>query len=385
MTSSGVPNKDRAEGALSVYRDAMRQYIAPILEEEYGLEWFISQVLTKEARKPNQKRHQQLRQSLLLDGTPPQDLIDVADIPYLIQNNRHSFNDLRRADIERMDSIRSLRNELNHTGHAGDCTPSYADAVVGLCGLVLERCDLLDAVERIRRLSPMEPARRVGTTAEALSEERRRRHPELEERERAETEGLHGALDEARANQALLIFRKAMRRHIGSVLQRAYGLTWLLQVYGDDAPGVNRHRRVRLLHELDRGVPPWQLIDVSDFPFLVRNDQQLFPDLGPADIDRMVSITSLRNRLAHSHDRTPGEDDEIVDLCSLVLERCGLQYEAEDVRRLSLPAFDDDDGLRRWFDADEGRQQRHPSEYVALERREQKQHRSLFSRILRRG
>lgn len=350
MTSSDVPNKDRAEGTLSIYRSEMRRYISLSLEREYGPDWVLS-MLSNDTRE----RYPGLQGD---PGVTPEELVDVAEFPHLIQDNRHSFDDLRRADIDRMHWIRVLHNELYHADHVGDCTSSYADAVVGLCGLVLERCGLLDAVERIRQLSLGEAA----VTAQRDRVRFRERHVQA----LAETEGLRGALDAARADRALLIYRAAMRQHIQSILQREYGSDWLSQVLGGE--GRVRARRLRML---DQGHDPEEMLDVGDFPFVTRANRQFLPHLRPADIDAMHSIRDLRNAIVHDAGPTPDRADTIVDLCSQVLERCGLVSEAETVRRLSLPAFNDDEGLRRWFDADEGRRQRHRSEHAALEQREQ--------------
>ena len=374
MTSNGVPNKDRAESALSVYHSAMQKYISLILQREYGPDWIINQMLTEEARRRNRKRYQQLQQSLL-DGTHSQDLIDLTDIPHLIEGNRDSFDDLRRADIDRMHWIRDLRNGLQHAAHADDCSPSYAEAVVGLCGLVLERCDLADAVERIRRLSSVEPGG-VETVATTPNEEHWRRVREPEARGRAKWEQRRaGVLDEARADRALLIYRAAMRRHIQEVLQREFGSDWLHQALESETPGRVRRgveRRLRMLLDLlDQGHDPEEMLDVGDFSVVIRENGQLFPVLQPVDLDKMVSISLLRNKLAHSLDRTPGEDDEIVDLCGLVLERCGLQDAAKDVRRLSLPEFGHNwTAMREWFDAGPERRGRHPEAYAELRRME---------------
>ncbi len=367
MTSNGVPNKDRAESALSVYRSAMQKYISLILQREYGPDGIIDRMLTEEARRRNRKRYQQLQQSLL-DGTPSQDLIDLTDIPHLIEGDRDSFDDLRRADIDRMHWIRDLRNGLHHTALADDCSPSYADAVVGLCGLVLERCDLADAVERIRRLSSVEPGG-VETVATTPNEERWRRIREREAREPARWEHRRvGVLDEARADRALLIYRAAMRRHIREVLQREFGSDWLHQALESGTPGRVR-RWVRMA---EHGYNPEQLIDIGDFPVVIRENGQFFPVLQPADLDKMDSIALLRNKFAHSLDRTPGEDDEIVDLCGLVLERCGLQDAAKDIRGLSLPEFGHDwVAMREWFMADPERSRRHPEAYAELEQAEE--------------
>lgn len=367
MTSNGAPNKDRAEGALSVYRSAMQKYISLILQREYGPDWIIAQMLTEEARKRNRRRYQQLQQSLL-DGKPSQDLIDFTDIPHLIGGNRDSFDDLRRVDIDRMHWIRDLRNGLHHAAHADDCSPSYADAVVGLCGLVLERCDLADAVERIRQLSSMEPASGVETAAEAMSEWQGRRARDLEEQWRDERERFRGALGDDRADRALLIYRAAMRRHIRSVLQAEFGSDWLHKALKSETPVRVRRDVERRLRMLKHGHAPEDLIDIGDFPFVIGGSEQLFPVLQPADFTAMDDIRRLRNEIAHDLNRTPDQADTTVDLCSQVLMRFGLVDEAETIRRLSLPGFGNDwAAWRKWFNEDPGRLGRHPEAFKMLE------------------
>ena len=334
MTSSDFPNKDRAEDALIIYRDAMRQYISLILRQEYGPDWIRSQVLNDDLHERNPGRYERGLQALTRD-TLPHDLIDLADVPRLIQNNRHSFDDLRRADIDRMHWIRGLRNELHHADPAGDCTPSYADAVVGLCGLVLEQCGLTDAVERIRRLSSAEPASGGETPSTALREERQSHHRGRRSQDLAATEPSYGgALAEARAGRALLIYRAAMRRYVSSILQQEYGDDWLRQALEGEMRGhYPRSARARLLASLNRGEDPEHLVDIHDASFIVQSNQQLFPDLQPVDIERMHSIILWRAALAH-HELRPGPADEILDACSLVLKRFGLFDEAERIRRL---------------------------------------------------
>ena len=152
MSSDSFPNRCHADSALIIYRDAMRRYIAPILEEEYGPDWIFEQVLTGEARKRNWRSYQQRRQSLL-GGTPPQDLIDLADIPFLINDNKDPlFPMIQDVDIKRMRLIRDLRNELQHSDRPGDCTTYDARAIANLCAAALEHCGLLEAANRIDQL-----------------------------------------------------------------------------------------------------------------------------------------------------------------------------------------------------------------------------------------
>ena len=164
MADGGIPNKHRADSALTIYRDAMRQYIAPILEREHGPNWFRSQKLSLSDA-------QQWR--ALQSGSPAHGLIDLADIPFLIDDNRSAFPTLDRTDVARMHTIRELRNSIHHFHGEGDCTREQADAIVGLCVLVLERCGLPDAVESIRSLSAAAPASSAPETD--LQKERARR------------------------------------------------------------------------------------------------------------------------------------------------------------------------------------------------------------------
>ena len=149
MADGGIPNKHRADSALTIYRDAMRQYIAPILEREHGPKWFRSQKLGLSDAQ---------RRRALESGSPPHGLIDLADIPFLIDDNRSAFPTLDRTDVARMHTIRDLRNSIQHFHGEGDCTREQTDAITGLCVLVLERCGLSEAVESIRSLSAAEPA-----------------------------------------------------------------------------------------------------------------------------------------------------------------------------------------------------------------------------------
>ena len=159
MADGGIPNKHRADSALTIYRDAMRQYIAPILEREHGPNWIRSQVLNEQARERNERSYARRLQSLE-SGSPPHRLIDLADIPFVIDHNHSAFPTLDRADTARMHTIRDLRNGMQHSHGEGDCTREEADAVAGLCVLALERCGLSDAAKNIRGLSsaPSTPA-----------------------------------------------------------------------------------------------------------------------------------------------------------------------------------------------------------------------------------
>ena len=158
MAEEGLPNRNRALSALDIYRDAMRAYIAPILEREHGPDWIRSQVLNATARGRNPPSYERRLQSLQR-GTPPRDLIDLAEIPFLIQDNASLFSDLDQSDTRRMQEIRRLRNEVFHSLHDHDIYTHDVDAIVERCALVLERCGLPAAVEEVRRLAHAEDDR----------------------------------------------------------------------------------------------------------------------------------------------------------------------------------------------------------------------------------
>ena len=151
MADGGIPNRNRMGSALIIYRDAMRQYIAPILEREHGPNWIRLLVLNERARMRNERSYDE-RLRLLETGSPPHSLIDLADIPFLIDGDLGAFPTLDRADVDLMHAIREVRNRVEHH-REGDCTRGEVEAVAGLCILVLERCGLSVAAENIPSLS----------------------------------------------------------------------------------------------------------------------------------------------------------------------------------------------------------------------------------------
>ena len=207
MADGGFPNRNRADNALTIYRDAMREYIAPILEREHGPDWIRSQVLNDELRERNRRSYERQLQSLK-GGTPARDFIDLAEIPFLIRNNLNAFPDLSEVDVQRLQEIRRLRNEIAHD-QAGDMSEAAA-SVANLCALALERCGQTEAAERVRRMLP------TATDAESedidalrrwfeADPDRRKRHPDAfaelvhAEDERAARAGLEADLAAQRA------------------------------------------------------------------------------------------------------------------------------------------------------------------------------------------
>ena len=164
MADGGIPNKHRADSALTIYRDAMRQYVAPILEREHGPNWIRSQDLSLSAAQ--QRR-------ALESGSPLHSLIDFVDISFLIDRNFSAFPTLGGTEVDLTHAIRKLRNDIYHSQREGDCTRGEADAVAALCVLVLERCGLSDAAENIRNL-PSATAASTASDADLQNERARR-------------------------------------------------------------------------------------------------------------------------------------------------------------------------------------------------------------------
>ena len=392
MAEGGFPNRTRADNALTIYRDAMRAYIAPILEREHGPDWIRSQVLNATARERNPSSYDRRLQSLQR-GTPPRDLIDLAEIPFLIQDNAHLFPDLDQSDTRRMHMIRDLRNEIQHADRAGDCAPEEAASLAGLCTLVVERCGLSDAVENIRGLSSDEPG---GGSAEAdLREQRERREwdkarlagkrPEeltpLEQQRLADIEWeeewerrefvrrereeiarfgddidglrLWFDADEARhgrhrSEHATLIQREQERREREQAEIAAFGddLDGLRLWFDADEARRDRHR--------------------SEHATLIQREQER-REREQAEIaafgDDLDGLRRWFNADEARHDHYRSEH-------ATLLQQEEARYERE---RAEIAALGGDiDGLRRWFDADRYKIRRHryPSEYATLLRRE---------------
>lgn len=175
MASSGYPNRIRAYTALLIYRDAMRRYIADILEQGHGEAWFDKDVLEPLSRRPGktaEASHEAINDALQR-GAERHLLIEQRSIAFLIGDHPDLFRGLRRNDLNRLHQIRLVRNEfLEHDFEEGDCGPEVADAITSQCILVLERCGLTEAAENIRRLSQAIPDVPVATQLNKSSKPR---------------------------------------------------------------------------------------------------------------------------------------------------------------------------------------------------------------------
>ena len=145
--------EEQAWSVLEIYRDEMRRHVAQALAREYGADWVHSQLLNADAGGRDSRWTERLRQEYE-SGVSAQNLLDVAEFPYLIQRNRDAFPDLDAADIQRMQKILQVRNEVAHSRHS-----TYTrdlEAFVEQCALVLEHCGLSAAADEVRRLAHAE-------------------------------------------------------------------------------------------------------------------------------------------------------------------------------------------------------------------------------------
>ena len=155
MADSNTPNSDRLNNEVSIYRDAMRQYMERTLERKRGPEWI-------RALESRERSYDDL-QRLLASGSSPHTLIDFARIPSLIKENRSVFPPLGEGDasVDLLHTIRRLRNLAQHPLHDGDCSRELVDAFSTLSIFMLEHYGLSGAAEDIRERERPEQERRV--------------------------------------------------------------------------------------------------------------------------------------------------------------------------------------------------------------------------------
>ena len=368
MAEGGFPNRNRADNALTIYRDAMRAYIAPTLERKHGPNWFRSQVLNDDARERNPNSYTRREQSLKR-GTPAQNLIDLADIPFLIQENRDAFPDLDQSDTRRMHMVRELRNEIHHADRIGDCAPEEAESLAGLCTLVVERCGLSDAVEGIRHLSSDGPG---GGSSEAdLREQRERREWDKarladkrpEELTPWEQQRLADIEWEEEWEQ-----RELVRREREEIARFGDDIDGLRRWFNADEARHDRHpSEYAALPQQEQERRERERTEITAFGEDIDGLRRWF-DADGARRDRysFEHAALLRQERRAQREREQRERER----------RERRERELRKRERVEIAAFRDDiDGLRRWFHKDSVRRKRHPSEYAALHQRERRERR----------
>ena len=374
MADGGFPNRNRADNALTIYRDAMREFLAPMLERKHGPGWIRSQVLNDELRERNPSSYNRRLQSLK-KGTPARDLIDLAEIPFLGRNNSDVFPHLHPDDIQRMQQIRDLRNEIQHPVHKGDCTPEEADAVIGLCGLVLGHCGLSDAVKNIRHLSSSageekrrarhkwDKTRLANRPTAALTPWEQERLAEIEweeewerrklqERELSKIARIGGDL--GRLDRWFSVDEKRKGRHPATYakLQKKQELSEIARIGGD----LGRLDRWFSADEKRKGRHPATYAKLQKQQ---REKQEL------SEIARIGGNFSRLRRWFNADKKRKGRHPATY---------AKLRKQQREKRELSEIAQigGDIDRLARWFSAEKKRKGRHPATYAKLQKQQRK-------------
>ena len=346
MAEGRFPNRNRADNALTIYRDAMRGYIAPILEREHGPNWIRSQVLTDDVRERNPNSYTRREQSLK-KGVSAQNLIDLADIPFLIRDNSTAFPDLRRSDINRMHQIRELRNKIQHPDREGDCTDVEAAEVTRLCISALDACGLAGAVQRARGVASITSGTEVELTT---GEEEHKRT----ERDRA----VHGRWGHQGAAKKRRSFAQGFAenvRHAHEQWERLERERDKIVQFGDDVDGLLRWFTADEARR-SRHASAYEPLKQREQELQERERDEIvqFGD----DVDGLLrwfnTDETRRSRHTLAYESLKQREQELRE------------RECEEIAQLR----DDIGGLRRWFDTHPDRKVRNAPAHATLERRE---------------
>ena len=409
MPSSRTPNKSRFLEAATIYRDAMVPFIDGVL----GSDRIHEQLFNDEARKRNENKYDEGMRSLE-QGTPVRNLIDHADIPYLIRDDLPRFSGLDSADVNRMHEIRLLWNrQIKHLNDFGDFAPEDAAEYATYCARVLRRCGLDADADAIIGTSSSEATEAPAASASDLREQRERREwdkarlakkspdeltqweqerladiawqEEWERRELVRNEreeiarfgddidGLRSWFDADKARHdrhpskhATLLQREQKRREQREREQRKR-----------EREERERKERERKAHERREQERKERVQRERE-----RREREL-RDREQAEIAAFGGdLNGLRRWFDTYKIRPKRHQDEYATLLLREHERAELEareaaeqerreHELRDRERAEIAAFGDDlDGLRRWFDTHKIRPKRHPDEYVALQQRE---------------
>ena len=381
MADGGFPNRNRADNALKIYLDAMREYVALILKRAHGSDWADSQLLTEQLKRRSTDDYERLRLALKA-GKVPQHLIDFPDLSRLIDANRKSFTAMRNDDFTRVHSIRDLRNELQHFDQPDDCSPDLASAIVMHCTRTLKRCSLHDAVERIEQLTSMVP-----TNSEATSEVDQQEQRDRDEWEKNLSAGdLPSGLTPYELRRLIdakweqeLARRKEADREREQIAQIADDIDGLRGWFDADPTRSSRHEpEYAELQQRERQRLEEEWGEISELHNGLR--RWFEADEGRRQRHELEFATLTQRELAQREQREIAGLGEDLDALHRWFEadegrrqRYELEFATLTQRELAqreqreIAGFGEDlDALRRWFDADPGRQERHTSEHEAL-------------------
>ena len=350
MAGGGFPNKNRASNAYDAYGDAMRPYVARVLENAHGPDWIRLRLLSDDLRENNRRRYDEIRQALQAKK-PLEETVDRADIPNLVNGDRENFPGLNRDEIRNLFTIRGLRNAIVHSGR-GDCTVEEANAIISLCVLILERCGLSDAAENVRGLS-LEAATGVAEVSEAeLRQQRERRE-----------------WDKAR------LADKSPEELTPWEQQRLAEIEWEEEWERRELVRREREEVARFGDDID-GLRLWFDADEArhdrhpaEHAALLQREQEQREQREERERREIAQFDNDIDGLRLWFDADEARHDHHPAAYATLIQREQERYERE---RSEIAAFGDDlDGLRRWFHTDNIRRKQHLDEYTALHRREQ--------------
>ena len=376
MADGGFPNKNRAINAYDAYGDAMRLYIAQVLERVHGSGWVRLRLLTDDLRKNNGRRYDGVERALR-SKKPPLEILDRGDIPNLVNGDLANFPDLSRDDARSLFKIRNLRNDIVHSGRSGDCTVEQANAIASLCVLALERCGLSDAAESIRRISLVATPVAQATPEADLREQRERR--EWDKARLAEKVPDELTPWEQQRRAEIEWEEEWERRELIRAEQDE------IAGFGDDIDGL---RSWFDADEARHGRHP------SEHTTLLQQEQERREQREREQRKREREERERREQERKAHERREQERKkrERRERERLEIERRERKREREERKRrerelqererTEIAALGDDiDRLRRWFDTYKIRPKRHPNDYASLIRRErEREERELSER-----
>ena len=197
-------NKNRLSNGMNIYDDAMRKYIAGVMQEEAGDDWFseriTKQLPVRQAYRLTEKLEQEHAGFRSTGG--PERALEITDYPHVVRANRDLFRDLcsrNSANVATrgglpltwMHEIADWRNVHAHPP-PNDLRSADVDRVLDAMIRVLSLCDQT-ATSQVRQLITASGSKKIVVKSKRPNEQLPRAQVEREEarRERALTQSEH--------------------------------------------------------------------------------------------------------------------------------------------------------------------------------------------------
>lgn len=350
MADYQYPNRIRAYTAFLIYRDAM----IPFIEAALGPSQIRLTLFNDDVQGGNHPKYDTgIRE--IDRNTLVSDLIDQADIPFLVGGNRKCFPGLASEDVDRMYSIHLLWNDkIKHLDDLGDINPEDAAECAILCARVLRRCGLDEAADEIASPSASAAAGASLTTEDDLREQRERREWDKERLATKPTESLTAWEQQRLAEiewEEEWDRRELLRRESEEIARIGQDVDALRHWFNADAGRSHHHASV--FADLEHA-----------------EDTRLGREHGEvARIGR--DVDALRTWFNADTNRQYRHVSQFANLEREEQER--LDYELDDLVLIGR----DIDALQNWFNADDGRKQRHLSDFELLDREQRAQRREV--------